>query len=244
MTNWRVTTDNPQAARVFSSLEAVFALEGEFITNDPLSEVIRVVCGDQRFYVKRYWGGGKGLRRYLGRPRVKAEWQNLRRFANWGIAVAPVVAWGMERRFGVFQRGAMITLEVPDTTDMAAIARQPDGCLSDPAWVRAISRQLARATRILHEHKFVHNDLKWRNLLVNDAGELFLIDCPSGGFWFGPFLSRRIVKDLACLDKVAKYRLSRSQRLRFYLDYRGRQRLANDDKALIRKVLAYFEGRE
>ncbi|QLF94148.1 heptose kinase [Pseudomonas sp. ABC1] len=244
MTHWRVVTGNAQAAEAFSSLEAVFALEGERITSDPLSEVIRVTLGGQRFYVKRYWGGGKGLRRYFGRPRVKAEWQNLQHFARWGIAVAPVVAWGMERCLGFFRRGAMITLEVPDTIDLAEIASRRDERLADPAWVRRVSQQLARATRILHGHHFVHNDLKWRNLLVNGAGELFLIDCPSGGFWYGPFLRHRIVKDLACLDKVAKYRLSRTQRLAFYLDYCERQRLSGDDKALIRKVLGYFEGRE
>jgi hypothetical protein len=42
--------------------------------------------------------------------------------------------------------------------------------------------------------------------------------CPAGTFWWGPFLRYRIVKDLACLDKVAKYHLSRTQRLRFYLN--------------------------
>ena len=81
-------------------------------------------------------------------------------------------------------------------------------------------------------------------LLVNDEGELFLIDCPTGAFWFGPFLRRRITKDLACLDKVAKYQLSRTQRLRFYLQYRGRQRLNVADKRRIRQIIGFFEGRE
>jgi len=57
-------------------------------------------------------------------------------------------------------------------------------------------------------------------------------------------LRRRIVKDLACLDKVAKYSVSRSQRLRFYLQYRGRQRLNESDKRRIRQILNFFEGRE
>ena len=73
---------------------------------------------------------------------------------------------------------------------------------------------------------------------------MYLIDCPSGGVWWGVFLKYRVVKDLACLDKVAKYQLSRTQRLRFYLDYTGRQRLAAEDKQRIRKILAFFEGRE
>ena len=57
-------------------------------------------------------------------------------------------------------------------------------------------------------------------------------------------MRRRIIKDLACLDKVAKYHLSRTQRLRFYLQYQRRGRLIPADRALIGQVLEYFEGRE
>ena len=96
----------------------------------------------------------------------------------------------------------------------------------------------------MHDHHFTHNDLKWRNLLVNPAAELFLIDCPSGSFWWGPALRYRIIKDLACLDKVAKQHLSRTQRLRFYLQYRGRQQLNASDKQRLRKIIGFFEGRE
>ncbi|MGE6527604.1 lipopolysaccharide kinase InaA family protein [Pseudomonas sp. NPDC077382] len=245
MSAWTVVGGaDPEAAEAFASLESVFALRGEPIARDPLSEVIRVERGGLRYYVKRYWAAGKGLRRYLGRPRVKAEWENLKCFERWGIPVAPLVAWGMERRAGAFVRGALVTLEVPDTVDMAALASNSDPRLADRDWVARISQQLAQATSTLHAHRFAHNDLKWRNLLVNGAGELFLIDCPSGDFWWGPFLRRRIVKDLACLDKVAKYHLSRTQRLRFYLHYQQRTRLVPADRALLGQVLRYFEGRE
>ena len=245
MSQWRLAAElGSEAAHAFGDLDAVFALQGEPIARDPLSEVIRVECDGLRYYVKRYWAAGKGLRRYIGCPRVQAEWQNLRHFEAWGIPVAPLVAWGQQRRSGIFQRGALITREVPNTIDMAALACGDDPRLRDRGWVQRISLQVAQATRTLHAHHFAHNDLKWRNLLVNDAGELFLIDCPSGGFWWGPFLRRRIVKDLACLDKVAKYRLSRTQRLRFYLQYQQRARLLPGDRALIDQVLKYFEGRE
>ncbi|HAK90572.1 MAG TPA: heptose kinase, partial [Massilia timonae] len=46
------------------------------------------------------------------------------------------------------------------------------------------------------------------------------------------------------LDKVAKYRLSRTQRLRFYLQYQRRPRLVSADRTVIDQVLKYFEGRE
>lgn len=245
MSCWQLAEDlDAQTAKAFASLDAVFALDGERITCDTLSDVIRVEFAGVRYYVKRYREAGKGLRRYLGKPRVKAEWQNLKRFAKWDIPTAPVVAWGMERRGGAFLRGAMITRELPGTRDLAHLARENDPHLADPRWVDGISRQLARATRILHDHHFAHNDLKWRNLLVDEEGTLFLIDCPAGDFWWGHWLRRRIVKDLACLDKVAKYKLSRSQRLRFYLQYRRRKKLNASDKKRIRQILNFFEGRE
>lgn len=228
----------------FGDLGSVFALEGKRLTRDPLSEVVLIERDGVRYYVKRYWGAGKGLRRYIGRPRVKAEWQNLKHFAAWGIPTAPIAAYGLERKVGAFARGALITQEIVDTLDMSRLAATDDARLHDRAWVDDVSRQLAKATRTLHDHHFVHNDLKWRNLLVDEQRRLFLIDCPAGTFWWGPFLRYRIVKDLACLDKVAKYHLSRTQRLRFYLQYRDRDRLNDSDKRRIVQIVRYFEGRE
>lgn len=244
MAGWILDPDYAELSADFGSLDAVFALQGQRLTKDPLSEVILIERGGVRYYVKRYWGGGKGLRRYIGRPRVKAEWQNLRHFAKWGVPTAAIVACGLQRRLGRFVRGALITRELDSTEDLALLANRGDPRLQDRHWVDGVSRQLARATRTLHDHHFTHNDLKWRNLLVNDHGELFFIDCPTGSFWWGPLLRYRIVKDLACLDKVANKVLSRSQRLRFYLQYRGCSRLLDGDKVQVRQIVEFFEGRE
>ena len=244
MPGWTLESAYRELAEDFGSLEAVFALKGERLTRDPLSEVIRVERNGVNYYVKRYVGAGKGLRRYLGKPRVKAEWQNLKRFAKWGIPTAEVVAWGLERRGAAYDRGAMITRELPNTEDLSALAERHDPKLKNRAWVDIISRQLAGYTRTMHDNRFTHNDLKWRNLLIDDQARLFLIDCPNGDFWRGFWLKYRITKDLACLDKVAKYQLSATQRLRFYLQYRQRDRLNASDKKRIRHVLRFFEGRE
>lgn len=244
MSAWKHDVQESSLLEAFGSLEAVFALKGERLTKDPLSEVIRIERDGVRYYVKRYWGAGKGLRRYLGRPRVKAEWQNLKLFAKWGVPTATIVAYGLERSAGAFVRGALVTRELANTLDLAEIANRQDERLANGAWVLRVSQQLARGTRTLHEHHFTHNDLKWRNLLVNENAELFFIDCPTGSFWWGPLLRYRIVKDLACLDKVAKRVLSRTQRLRFYLQYRGCRRMSDGDKRRVLQILKFFEGRE
>jgi tRNA A-37 threonylcarbamoyl transferase component Bud32 len=248
MVDWRLEPAYAHLAVDFGSLDAVFALEGEQLTRDPKSVVIRVERNGVRYYVKRYHGTGKGWRRhvlrFMPRPRIKAEWQNLKQFAQWGIPTAEVVAYGLERRNGAFQRGALITRELEGTEDLAILAQRRDARLRDRAWVARLIRQVANHTRILHEHRFVHNDLKWRNILVDRDGKAYFIDCPWGGYWFGPMLRYRQIKDLACLDKLAKYHLSATQRLRFYLLYQRHERLNASDKTRIRRIVHFFEGNE
>ena len=244
MAGWNLDPEYTSLKDDFGSLEEVFSLKGEQLTHDSLSEVIRVARGGVNYYVKRYVGAGKGLRRYLGRPRVKSEWQNLKRFAKWGIPTAEVVAWGMKRSVLSYDRGALITRELPNTQDLSVLAERSDVRIKDAKWVDVVSRQLAEYTRIMHDHSFAHNDLKWRNILVDDRITLYLIDCPKGDLWHGLLLKYRITKDLACLDKVAKYHLSATQRLRFYLRYRQSTHLRASDKQRIRDVVSFFEGRE
>lgn len=244
MSSWKLAADYQMLQADFGSLAKVFALQGERITRDPISELIRVKRQGVYYYVKRYRSAGKGLRRYAARPRIKAEWQNLKRFAKWGIPSAEVIAQGLERKAGAFVRGAMITREIPNSRDLADLAHNDSARLHDRHWVKQVSEQIACATRIMHQYHFTHNDLKWRNILVDDQTKVYLIDCPTGTFWWGPFLQYRIIKDLACLDKVGKYHLSNTQRLRFYLQYVERARLNAQDKKQIAKIVRFFEGRE
>ena len=53
MAGWRLEPDYCDLADDFGSLEAVFALQGERLTRDPLSEVIRVQRNGVNYYVKR-----------------------------------------------------------------------------------------------------------------------------------------------------------------------------------------------
>ena len=231
---------------LFADLDRVFALEGETITRDEISEVHRLQVGDRHFYVKRYVEAGKNLRRFIGRPRIRAEWENLLKFKRWGIPTVPVVGYGMQCLGLMFDRGALITLGIPNTRDLASLAGSAHALLDNAAWRRSVIRQVAQATRTMHDHGFAHNDLKWRNILVDAQipPRIYLIDCPAGSKWPGPLLNYRIIKDLACLDKLGKYHLRQTDRLRFYLDYTGRDRLDSRDKQRIKRILRFFEGRE
>ena len=247
MTVWTLDPEyavGPSSA-AFADLDAVFALQGKQITKDSISEVLYLRVGARGYYVKRYHAEGSYLRRLLSRPRIKGEWQNLLYFRAWGIPAARVVGYGMERRRGAFHRGAVITEELYETRDLAQLASARDPRLRDARWVRHVMQQIAGATRIMHGRRFAHNDLKWRNILADSQplANIYTIDCPTGAFWWGPFLEHRKIKDLACLDKMGKYQLSRSQRLRFYLMYVGRQRLTPTDRKRIRRILKHMDNR-
>lgn len=255
MIRWQFNPDfrGGAAERLFGTLPSTFSANGEPIASDPLSHVVRVEADGIRYYVKRYIGNGKnatrrwfGLRGLIAPQRVVKEWENLLLFQQWGIPTATLVAWGLERDKGYFVRGALVTEEIAHTSDLGSMANDNDPRLADRHWMALVLRQLARHTRRMHSEGFAHNDLKWRNVLVDASATptVYLIDCPSGGFWRGPLLRYRIIKDLACLDKIGKYRLSRAQRLRFYLDYTGHETLSVADKRRLRKILKFFEGRE
>jgi hypothetical protein len=98
----------------------------------------------------------------------------------------------------------------------------------------------------MHDARFFHNDLKWRNILVEEKNppHVFFIDCPAGGRRVKWRSRRCLVKDLACLDKVGKYTLTRTQRLWVYKQYRRLEKLSSFDKQVIYQVLLFFKGRE
>lgn len=234
-----------QNIEAFQTLKKAFGLKGTQITTGPLGATSRVICENKPFYVKLYRQAGKGIRRWIGRSRLRGEWKNLLLFEKWAIPSAPPVAFGMEKSGPFFRCGAVITAALPETDDLAALAKNNDSRLKNPAWVSSISKQLAAATRAMHQKKFAHGDLKWRNLLVThtDPPQLYLIDCPAGRFWPWPFLQYRKNKDIACLDKVAKHVLSRTQRLRFFLDYLGKDRLERKSKKQLRNILRFLTKR-
>ncbi|OQW69019.1 MAG: hypothetical protein BVN34_05755 [Proteobacteria bacterium ST_bin12] len=232
---WQLTEVGQCLENVFTDLDTVFALQGENITHDSVSDVIKVQHQNVNYYVKRYTSAGKGIKQFLGKSRIEGEWENLQWFAQWGILTATIIGFGLEKKWGLFHRGAIITQEIPNTLNLAQMAEQSN--LIDSDSVRVISQSLSAYTRKIHQHGFIHNDLKWRNILINDKFQVFLIDCPLGDFWKGRMLQYRIVKDLKTLDNHAKKYLRRTQRLRFFLDYMESKRLNADSKQLLLSLL-------
>jgi hypothetical protein len=94
---------------------------------------------------------------------------------------------------------------------------------------------------------FAHNDLKWRNLLVDGRT---VADRLSDRLPEWQFLSRHDARATASsrtLPASTNWRsttLSRSQRLRFYLAYARHSAPDNGDRQRIGKIVGFFDGRD
>lgn len=247
-TTWTVNEPwrSSRAGEFFSSFEKVIGLSGEPISRNKESLVFSLSVDGRRYYIKQYHSA-KGIRSWLGLSRIRQETRNQLWFNQIGLPAAKVVAFGEEHLLSRTLRGVLITESVDCTEDMARMAKQTPELFKNRAWVKQLSCQIAGMTRTLHQNRFCHNDLKWRNILVSQDLErprIYLIDCPLGQRFWGPFLKPRIIKDLACLDKVGKQVLTRTQRLSFYKEYRQCDRLTEEDRKVLQKVLIYFQGRE
>ena len=242
MSNWHITAD---LESVFPTLDDAAERRGECINENWMSRLTLVSAAGRQFYVKTYASRGRWLRRLIGRSRIRAEWENLQTFAQLSIPSARLIGYGEQGVAGHY-RGVLITEAVRETRDLAALVNEGHEILDHSGWRQTVIRRLSDAVRKMHSAGFVHNDLKWRNILVELTPEpaVYLIDCPQGRYTIGPFLARGKIKDFACLDKIAQQQLSRSERLRFYLAASGRKRLDAAAKREVRKILGFFLGRD
>lgn len=244
--NWYPQQLSEEEATHFSTWERCNSLQGELISRSLMSSLTMIKVASRNYYVKKYEFAGRHLRRLVGRTRVRAEWENLQYFQSLGIPTARVVAYG-EQSFPHFSRqGMLVTEEIPDCHDLASLAEKNKKLFADKVWLERVFNRLADHVSKLHHSGFCHGDLKWRNILVGDSEspEVYLIDCPIGRKYPGFLRERGIIKDLACLDKVAKYILSGSDRRSFYLKYANKMELDLRDERRISKVLRFFDGRE
>ncbi|MCB1645150.1 MAG: heptose kinase [Pseudomonadales bacterium] len=245
-TAWQLFGATQAEQSAFGDFGTVFSLSGQVINHTPMSSLIRVEHENLGYYLKIYRTGGKGPRRYLGRSRLRAEFENARYLAGCGVSTLTVLGFGEYRNERFDRYGALLTREAVGCRDMARIGRENPELFQNPDLTRWLTERLAEEVRKMHAAGFVHGDLKWRNILVRfcRGRELYIIDSPMGIRTTGSRFRRGVIKDLACLDKLGKVHLSRCQRLRFVLRYLGRPALKSADKAWITRILEFFRGRE
>jgi hypothetical protein len=166
-----------------------------------------------------------------------------------GIACAERIACGENRdALGRLRRAFIVTRAIPDAANLKDFVANHCSKPGSQSLRNSLRRQLAALTRASHAGGFFHNDLYWRNVLVSwhppAEPEVWWIDSPRGQLRDGSsWRRRRILKDLAALDKTASQQCRRAERAAFAAEYLGRPRLDPEVRQLIRDALAYRKQR-
>lgn len=248
MSSWYINpscSENIQKA--FNNIQAVLSLkEGTLISSSSISRVIRYSFDNKNYYIKHYFSRGKGLRKFFGRSKWKAEYENLIFCRQLNINVPTLIAYGNKNNMGRNFHGIIITEEVPTAIDLKKMALHHPEIFRKKRWRRGIIKIIADYVSLLHRHHFMHYDLQWRNILVTPSittPTVYLFDIPSGRVC-KYFFSRMIKRDFFNLYKSAVIFLSRTDQLRFYLLYHSISRLTQKDKSIIKLLIAYYRKKE
>lgn len=210
------------------------------------STVYFIEDGPKTYYLKHYFRE-KTFKHWLKswfKNKPENEIDNLKLFQTLGIRAPKVLAFEIQKRLGQFQSAQILLEGLENTMSLADMAKAKHPLLQNRHWRLTICRNLALYTRMIHRVGFVHLDLKWRNvlaLLEKETPQIFWIDCPSGYFVNPCFAKRAFIKDLACLDKVGKKTLSKTDRLRFFKWYQKIDKLSQTDKKMIGRILGFFQ---
>jgi len=205
-------------------------------------------------YFKLY--GYRRIRRALSRvfkpTRSKSEITNLKFFHKLGIpACVPILQAEYKNVFGVARNCMLITLGVVGATQLDQFVTELDAGDDDETTKADLRRQIVESVatnlREIHDERFYHDDLKWRNILVRRAGEdgelaeVFWIDCPNGYFdrTGGLRGSHGKIKDLATMDYDACQWSNKEERLHFLSVYSGLKMGTQDFEALAQQVVEY-----
>jgi tRNA A-37 threonylcarbamoyl transferase component Bud32 len=202
-------------------------------------------------FVKVYSYRKSLLQRLWRKGTACLETRNLLFFRSIGIPTPRVIAWGQRKNgIGKIVDDYIITEAIEGTQTLGDYIQNecPDRSVALYRNRRdSLIDQLSHATRAIHEQHFYHQDLKWRNVLARNNGELpelFWIDCPKGDFTHSSLhQGRRALKDCATLDKLARLRCTREERLRFVAGYLKKQIDTPDVIAYAKQIADYRRKR-
>ena len=226
---------------------------GTAVTRSGSTEVRRLTVGEgpdrRTLFLKKYWvnrpaqlWSGMFRGTFFGRSKVRREYENLARLRRWELDAPAPVAYGEERCARWLLRSFLLSEGVANPRPLDLFIRDHLPALP-PGEQRRRRRELvlrlADHTRRLHDHRFVHHDCFWRNIILTGESldHFHLIDAHKGRCWRPWEANRCRAQDLAALDAPAPRFFRRTERLRFFLAYRGHARLTLADKQLIRTVL-------
>ena len=201
---------------------------------------------DAVLFLKTYRYRGSRWRHRFRTDKATCEARNSRTLERrCGVPTPRVVAFGSRRRGLRLLDAFILTRAIPDSIrlDELFARRWPvvRESLDDPDRARLLA-QVARTTAAMHDAGFYHVDLQWRNLMISNGPDglqqVFVIDSPRGGLrrW-KPYRQHGRLRDLSCLYKEARRRMSRTECLRWLRRYLGPNGSVTTERLLIQAVL-------
>ncbi len=246
---WTIV-DEPGAALL---AEHGFTTHIDFVERQPGQEVgrssttrttrVSIGCAGESaiFFVKTYRYAGNQWRHRFRRDKASLEAANYALLDEIGVGTAPVVAHGSRRTGLRLVDAVIVTRGLPDVVSLDRLfeLRWPDARVhGGNALRREILDRVNYEVRRMHEAGFFHIDLQWRNILIGGLSEngigVYLLDAPRGGLRRSPWTREHgRLRDLSCLYKEARRRLSRTEQLRWLLIYLGVQHTTPAARAMV-----------
>lgn len=126
--------------------------------------------------LKHYYRGGAVAAilkdRYLGfkveNSRAFREWRLLKKMRNLGLPVPDAVAAQVKKGL-LFYRADLITEEIKNVQTLAEVLQEK--VLPAEQW-----QQVGACIKLFHKENIYHADLNARNILLSEAGDVYLID--------------------------------------------------------------------
>lgn len=182
------------------------------------------------YFIKVYRYSGRQWRHRFRTDKATIEANNYAVLRDAvGIGCPEVVAYGARRGGWRLLDAVIVTRAIPDVIDLQQLfeRRWPSARASlGDRNRRAVLDSVAATVRRMHERGFRHIDLQWRNILIGESDaarpRVYLIDAPRGGCYrdAGRLTSGQL-RDLSCLNKEARRRLTRGEQLRYLLAILG-----------------------
>lgn len=168
------------------------------------------------------------------------EFEPVSRLNAIGVNTSKVIACGSDCG-GVFEKRSFIITE--KIANAESLGRKLPDCVKAPATVEQLKlkryfiKKLAGFAGKFHKSGHRHRDLYFSHIFYDDSDKFYLIDLARV---FRPTVSaeRFRVKDIAQMYYSAPVNFfSRTDRLRFYFEYAGINKLRGQDREFVKKVI-------
>jgi hypothetical protein len=177
----------------------------------------------QENHISRTW-----LHPFKGIPTFQKEYNNILRLIRHDIPTLDLVYFGVDDQRAILVTRALEGYSSLEELDIATLSR---------AEKNALIMKMAAIVRDMHRHHYQHNCLYPKHIFVRKEGpewDVRIIDLEK--MKRTPLVSQARDRDLSTLYRHARDDWPLKDRLRFFRDYMGENRLSAGSKAIWRRL--------